>query len=616
MKSASKLSWTHWLLLVGLLLLVTWLGARKLNADGVWFDEWWSWYVAGADHFGTPLSPAQIWERVSAEDVRQGIAYPFTLAVWGNTVGWTEFADRVPSLFAGLLAVAVIFRLGWAVSRSKLVGLGAAATLGTSVWFVYFLHEMRVYMILVLLVAALLLVYHRIMDWVNPPNWKSYLALTLITAALLNAHYFAVVPLGAVGLWHLTRLLQKRPDRRWGLTLLALVIGGLLFVPWLTNLVRGMEIAQEEFRVQPDASLLLKIAGDTFYAFSNSSVTLFGLLAIFSLKARQSWKIWLLLAVMLPINLAAYYVFGLNELRYNMAVLPLLAIIAGFGVNELAKLRISPFIVVGLMSIGVITLDGDFHMESIIQRWPPQPIREMAQVLKPDVQQGDVIMNLLGDDNRPTLVLHPLTQYMGDFGARLEVVENSTYPGTQNFAARVRQAAGDAQRLWLVYDPRWKSDEWTMTEYVLNEENLYHCATLADSSNMRIWGFGRVAADAPAWQMDGIRFSLIGDTVLGDDGILRVWDAYQVAESVPPNTYSVALHVLDANGQLQAQADYSLPGTGESCHFSEIHLAGLPAGEYSLHLAVYNWQTGERLNSTAPDGTESDYPVLATVGIQ
>ncbi|MBZ0282734.1 MAG: hypothetical protein K8L97_18475 [Anaerolineae bacterium] len=602
----------YWLALLGLLLAVTWLGGRKLNADGVWFDEWWSWYAAGTSDFGPPLSPAEIWNRVSEEDVRQGIGYPFMLAAWGNTVGWTEFATRALSLLAGVLTVAVVFRLGWAVGKHPLVGLGAAAALGTSVWFVYFLHEMRVYMFLVLGVAALLLVYQRVMDWKRPPGWADYTALALVTAGLLNAHYFAAVPIGLVGLWHLIRLVRERPNRRWGLALLALIVGGLLFVPWLANLIRGMEIAQAEFRVQPDASLLLKIAGDTFYTFSNTSAAVFAVLAFFSLLNRASWKIWLLLIVILAINLAAYYVFGLNELRYNMAVLPLLAVIAGFGIYELGKQRVPAALVIGIWAAGLIAVEGDFRVEGMIQRWPPQPTREMAQVLENRVEPDDVIINLLGNDNRPTLALHPLTHYMGDFGARLEVVENSTYPGTQIFAERVRQAAGDAQRLWLVYDPRWESNEWALTEYVLNEQNLYHCATLTDTDNMRIWGFGRLNMDAPARQFDGINVSLIGDVTVSADGIMRAWVGYAVADSVLNDTYSVALHVLDADGQLLAQADYSLPPPGNACRFSEI--AGIPSGSYELHIAIYNWQTGERLPAAALDGTTSDYPMLSSEG--
>ena len=253
------------------------------------------------------------------------------------------------------------------------------------------------------------------------------------------------------------------------------------------------------------------MARDTFTAFSNTDVGLLALLLAFALLARRARPLWLIALVLLPLNLAAYYGFSLNELRYNMAILPLLALIAGFGVYELARRRIPPVLIVGIWVLSIIPLDGNFQLERMIQHWPNQPIEQMAQVLAPRVQPDDVIVNLLGDENRPTLALTPLMYYMGDFGARIEVVENSTIPGTQRFAERVRQAVGDADHLWLLYDPRWRSQEWTLFEYLLNEQNIYHCGTVADTQDMRIWAFGRVSDSTAARSFgDGINMGLIG----------------------------------------------------------------------------------------------------------
>ncbi len=317
--------------------------------------------------------------------------------------------------------------------------------------------------------------------------------------------------------------------------------------------------------------------------------------------------------MLLPLNLAAYYVFSLNELRYNMAILPLLALIAGFGVAELARRRVPAILIVGIWALSIVPLDGNFQLERMIQHWPNQPIQQMAAVLAPRVQPDDVIVNLLGDENRPTLALTPLMYYMDDFGARIEIVENSTIPGTGRFAERVRAAVGDADRLWLINDPRWASDEWTLFEYLLNEQELDHCATITDTQDMRIWAFGRVGDGADARQFgDGIRMGLIGAPQI-HDGLLQVWLAFDVAAQVPAQTYSFALHLLDGDGQVQAQVDLGLPGAGQSCRYLELPVDQLPDGEYALHAAVYNWQTGERLASVGAGGATNDYPLLGIV---
>ena len=593
-----------------LLLLVTWLGVRHLNCDGVWFDEWWSLYVAGADVFDLSRSPGEIWQRITTDDIRQGVLYPMLLAGWGSLVGWSVFATRTLSLFAGLLTLAALYRVGYAFGRHPLVGLAAAAVLGTSIWFVYFLHEMRVYMLMVMLITLMLLIYQRLMDWKREPHLMEYSGLAIVTGLLMNTHYFAGIVVAVAGLWHLLRLFAARPRRRWWRVLIAWAFSGIMLLPLLANLPVAMETARNEPRVQPDVSLLIEIARNTFVAFSNTSVALLALLLVFAVRVRGARHLWAILVAVLGLNLIAYYLFSLNELRYNMAVLPLLALLAGFGVYELAKRRVPALVILSLWTAGVLVMDGDFTMERILQRWPGQPIREMAEILQPYVVSDDVIVNLLGNENRPTLALHPLVHYLGDTGAGIEVVENITYPGTRNFADRVREVVADTDRVWLLYDPRWTSTEWGLFEYVLNQQNFYHCATLADNETTRIWGFGRVDPDSQVWQFeDGVEVKLLGEPYL-QGGLLQVWLAYHVEDWVPSSLYSVALHVADTQGQIVLQADFSLPVARTSCHFVEFRMGDLPDGAYRLHTAIYNWQTGERLVTV---NEQADYPVIGRV---
>ena len=65
----------------------------------------------------------------------------------------------------------------------------------------------------------------------------------------------------------------------------------------------------------------------------------------------------------------------------------------------------------------------------------------MAAVLEPRVRPDDVIVNLIGDENRPSLALHPLVHYLGGSGARIEVVENNhRIRGHKTLRNRVHEA--------------------------------------------------------------------------------------------------------------------------------------------------------------------------------
>ncbi len=246
----AKRYWLGWFVLLAL--LVMGLGVRKLAADGLWFDEWWSLYVSGADGFNVSRSVGDILLRVADQDIRQGLLYPLVLAGWGSVVGWSLFATRALSLFAGLISLAGVYRVGASLGKHPLVGLSAAALLGTSLWFIYYLHELRVYLLLVMLTTLLLLIYTRIMTQRTPPGRWHYAALALITGLLLNTHYFAFLVVGVIGLTHLARLIVKRPDRRWWGVIGAWLISAVLLIPLAINLPRAAETALNEPRVQPD----------------------------------------------------------------------------------------------------------------------------------------------------------------------------------------------------------------------------------------------------------------------------------------------------------------------------------------------------------------------------
>jgi hypothetical protein len=77
--------------------------------------------------------------------------------------------------------------------------------------------------------------------------------------------------------------------------------------------------------------------------------------------------------------------------------------------------------------------------------------------------------------------------------------------------------------------------------------------------------------------------------------------------------YSIGVYLLDAGGALKAQQDGSARGGFLPMTHWPLNAAvsdqhgldlpnGLPAGEYQVAVAVYNWQTGERLAVTGATG--------------
>ena len=75
-----------------------------------------------------------------------------------------------------------------------------------------------------------------------------------------------------------------------------------------------------------------------------------------------------------------------------------------------------------------------------------------------------------------------------------------------------------------------------------------------------------------------------------------VWTPTSAAKtSYLLSRYSLAVHVFDQSGERVAQGDTGVgPGAIVPLR-SEIDISALPPGDYELRVALYDWQTGERL---------------------
>jgi len=376
-----------WLWIVPLLLLVAGLALPRLDMDGLWYDEIWSLRNAGGAQYGA-LSPVGIWNQVAFNDPHQSFGYPYLLAIWGHFVGWSEFAGRLLSLFAGLLSVAVTYRLGseinlpslnpsplrkeelespptqwgdgrgeqrptqWGDGATSLQRTGfdvgarhvvpenakalfSALILGTSAFFLYYTHELRAFTLVALCAAFLLLGYLRLLRHARL-RWHNAAFFVMGGVGLLYTHYFAAATLlGALGLYH---LLFARKNRRWlKIVGLALVIG-LLFLPEVPAFLRGFTRFSPEDVNKVPLTALEALQSFAHY-LGNGAVSFIALLLVLGVihawRSRSQLRVIIsmtLLAVLL--TLAANAVLGILEpqrLRYTIVLWPGLALWAGAG---------------------------------------------------------------------------------------------------------------------------------------------------------------------------------------------------------------------------------------------------------------------------------------------
>jgi hypothetical protein len=624
-----------WWWLIPVLLLSFWLGAHGLDADAVWHDEYLSLTDAGGPMTG-PLTPAEIWTRVATTNAWHTPGFFIVLNGWAKLVGWSPAALRAMSLLFGILAIAWTYRLG-SDMLSPRVGLYAAIVLGTSAFFVHFLHELRMYTMVAMFTAFTIWAYFRLVRMRREPLLRDWLFLFGGSLGLLYTHYFAALPLGAVGLYH---LLFVPKNRRWRYVFVAIGLAGVLFVPWLGALLQGLKMASSSERLSVRAMDTGEILQKLIALFSNETVLLCAVLLAFAVAAllgqrRGARQIWFLTAALFGLILVGntlIRVMHSGRVRYLIPLWPLLAILVGLGLVELRR-RLPGKVgsTVALLTIMLWGGIGAWRSEDIgftsglDGSSETFPMNKLLYAVRPHLQPEDVVIEYLQDGSgtsRVDLFKEYTALYFDGITANVRITRALRDPAeTDAELAAVMDEVSERQRVWVTYSPVMPRAQYPEFEAALSEQ-FYQCPAVLDAPQIHVDQYARTPVCCLSESTPTAPRILYGDgiglldtdplpQVSGD--VLPVSILWSLAPDVPPQVYSVALHVMDAQGNKVAQADYGLNAMALTCQQAQVALPHLPAGEYQLRAGVYAWTTGQRLPGfVTASGEQGDMLPLGT----
>jgi hypothetical protein len=487
-----------WGWLVPLLLLTFWLGARSLDADAIWLDEYFSIYDSGGGAYG-PLSPMDIWQRVGERNPWHAPGYFIILNLWERAVGAEPAALRALSLLFGVLAVAWTYALGRRLV-SHHVALYAAVVLGTSAFFVYYLHEIRMYTLIAFLAAFALWVYLRLIDLCHEPTIWLWLGLLASAALLLYTHYLAAIPLVAIGLYH---LLFVPKTRRWWQVVGVMALAGALFLPWVGSLVAGLGLATGDESLHDRALSTRQAVEKLAFLFSNGGVALFAAFAGLSLLAfrRGGWRSWffplVMLAVMLAIN-ARFEIIPAGRIRYLLSLWPLLAIIVALGMAQLARWKPLPLLAlvawagIGLWNVGNPGFTSDLASTDYVF-----PLHLIDDQLRAYGQAGDFVIDYLSDGMASITYDRTADFYFSRRGMRFDNIEMRANDSEQDVEEReALDIAASHPRVWLAYVPDNRPTGLSAFEARL-AEGYTLCGAKVDEPALHLDLYARSPADCP-----------------------------------------------------------------------------------------------------------------------
>jgi 4-amino-4-deoxy-L-arabinose transferase-like glycosyltransferase len=155
----------------------------------------------------------------------------FLQKIWLALAGDSELALRFLSICAGVISVALIYRLGRQLGLSSTPSILGSAWMALSPYAIWHSQDARMYALsLALTLASTCL----ILEWLRHPHWFTGLAYLLVSLSALHTHYYSGFVLLAQGVFVLVYMWMDSANRSVAkecfvlLTLLA-----LLYAPWL-----------------------------------------------------------------------------------------------------------------------------------------------------------------------------------------------------------------------------------------------------------------------------------------------------------------------------------------------------------------------------------------------
>jgi mannosyltransferase len=384
---------SHWLTLVGILILATALRTWNLGELSFWYDEVVTMRLAKASSI-----PA-LFDRLFQIDATRAPLHPLLLHGWVRIFGASEGSSRALSVLCGVGAVGLIYLSG-ALVFDRVSGLWSAWLAAISPLLVYYSREARMYSWLVLMTClswGLLFSIGKVTRstcrdradsdeparaevMLQPPQKTGYplrilLAYSLSLTALLYSHPLGLIMAGTLALASLLYL--KGYFRSLQLWLAVHLAPLLLAAPWIPHY---FDHAPEFLSGRLPLKFLL---GTPIGFIGGNSLVLLGLMGVIGLglwrrrrepvtSDRWSGPISLVLwLVVPPVVLYAYSWIGspiFGPARYTLFVAPAYLILVAHGLSSLPPVT-RWVLAIGLTLLAAQSLERTVYAPGLKADW-------------------------------------------------------------------------------------------------------------------------------------------------------------------------------------------------------------------------------------------------------
>ena len=611
---------SHWLWALPILLIVAALALRQINLYPPTGDEFFSMNDAGWLING-PYSPIEILQSLQQYSSNHTPGFFMLLSVWGNLIAYDIALARIFTIFIGLLALAMTYRLARDFV-APVAALFALIIIASNTFYNFYYAHARMYTLLLLTSAIALWLYLRIIYQQKQVKKTDYAALGAAVFALISTHAFSAAFLLMLGIYH---LLIAPKNRRWWQISATVLIALLLFSPWMAVLATaGIDQALADWG---DRSVGSITAVRTWLEVTLNNqpflLILSGVgLAVGMWTKKMKPQPYLILFVPFLTALAIFAHFtdfvAMSSMRYQLASWPLFVLFIAAGLYGLYRFRKYLGLLTLLWIIAGLAFQQTADWNQYLAGYADDFSRPPWQVISRLALQAAQKPIIIAHQHQPRILNW---RYIINYSQREHYFDRhdltlETANNLKNFEDDIRQHAITEPSTWVSYQTsKTNAAEAAEIESIIHDLNYQLCDTIEIGINTVIRQYAWKTLDCQPPQLQAnhqtatLDYQFYGAALHAADSKLYFSDQWAARTDADLSSLQMSYQLISADWNKAAQLDLPLVHEGQPRLFS-IDIANVPTGHYRLMAILYDKRTGQRQNWL---NSEEDPPDMLTL---
>ena len=612
---------SHWLWALPILLIVAALALRQIDLYPPTADEFFSMNDAGW-LVNRPYSPIEILQSLQKYSSNHTPGFFMLLSVWGNLIAYDIALARIFTIFIGLLALAMTYRMARDFV-APVAGSFALIIIASNAFYNFYYAHARMYTLLLLTSAIALWLYLRIIYQQKQVKKTDYAALGIAVFALISTHAFSAAFLLMLGIYH---LLIAPKNRRWWQVSAIVVVALLFFSPWMAVLATaGIDQALADWGDKAVGSIT---AVRTWFEVTLNNQPFLLVLSgaglavgIWTKKMRPQPYLILFVPFLTALALFAHFTdfVAMSSMRYQLASWPPFALFIAAGLYGLYGFRRYLGWLALLWIIAGLAFQQTDDWKQYLAGYADQVSGPTWQVISRLALQAEQKPIIVAYQHRPPRILN--WRYIINYSQRDHYFDRhdlilGTSNNLKNFEDDIRQRAIAEPLLWVFYQTsKVNNAEAAEIESIMDNLNHQLCDTIEIGIDtvIRQYAWKTLNCQPPrllsSHQTDIIDYQFYGAALHAADSKLYFSDQWTARTNDDLNDFQMSYQLISADWNNVAQLDLPLVHEGQPRLFS-IDIGSVPPGQYRLMAILYDKHSGQRQNWLNNTG---DLPTMLTL---